>query len=138
MDHTTKVECGLKTEGSAPSGEEADERGNTEQSAPIECSGNNTPVQSQLDGYWYCDYAGTGEGEMTFEEQCQAGILGAENGCSNADTPQDEGSTSYVPEGTSCDWADDTTVYCEGPGGSYSYQQDPGDLPHYDPSNGGN
>ncbi|MFC7343697.1 hypothetical protein [Saccharopolyspora griseoalba] len=125
MDDATKVQCGL-----AP-----------EPTAPIECTGNSVPVQSLADGSWYCDYSGgTGEeavpfeGDHSFETFCREGLLGPEQGCPTAYTPEDDGPGSLYthPEspmyqgGADCTWGSGPTVHCTGPNGSYSFEDGTG------------
>lgn len=89
MDDATKAQCGLTTDEPA-----------TGQADPIECSGNNVPVQSLADGSWYCDYSGESE----------------------------EGAEAPNYSNPDCTWAGSSTVYCEGSEGSYSYESESPNL----------
>ncbi|RRO18344.1 hypothetical protein EIL87_08960 [Saccharopolyspora rhizosphaerae] len=99
MDHQTKVECGrVEQPQQPPTVEEQSSSG--EGDLESKCSGAS----------WRSQMGDTGD--------AQCGTDWEDGNSSNQDT----GAYNYLLPHTDCTWADSHTVYCEGPGGSYSYQ----------------
>lgn len=107
MDHKTKVQCGIATE-EVPAPEE-----------PMPGCGPGTILVPESPIGPYCDGGGpaTGAGSMSFTEQCAKGVLGVEDGCASAFTPEDDGAGSLDSNpnpSIDCQGMPDGSTHCQG------------------------